>query len=195
MMRKAEIQRRTGETDVRLALTVDGTGGCRLDTGVAFLEHMLTLMAKFSGFDLTVDAQGDLDVDAHHTVEDIGICLGETLVRALGNKEDIRRFGHALIPMDESLVLVAVDLSGRGYLAFDGQLPMERLGNFETELVPEFLQALAMNGRFNLHVRVLAGRNTHHIIEAIFKGLGRALGDAVALNQGKGIPSTKGVIN
>ncbi|MBV1735407.1 MAG: imidazoleglycerol-phosphate dehydratase, partial [Candidatus Desulforudis sp.] len=117
------------------------------------------------------------------------------LVRALGNKEDIRRFGHALIPMDESLVLVAVDLSGRGYLAFDGQLPMERLGNFETELVPEFLQALAMNGRFNLHVRVLAGRNTHHIIEAIFKGLGRALGDAVALNQGKGIPSTKGVIN
>jgi imidazoleglycerol-phosphate dehydratase len=156
---------------------------------------MLTLMAKFSGFDLTVDAQGDLDVDAHHTVEDIGICLGETLVRALGNKEDIRRFGHALIPMDESLVLVAVDLSGRGYLAFDGQLPMERLGNFETELVPEFLQALAMNGRFNLHVRVLAGRNTHHIIEAIFKGLGRALGDAVALNQGKGIPSTKGVIN
>ncbi|MDA8097877.1 MAG: imidazoleglycerol-phosphate dehydratase HisB [Desulforudis sp.] len=194
-MRKAEIQRQTGETDIRLTLDVDGTGGCRLDTGVPFMEHMLTLMAKFSGFDLTLDAQGDLQVDAHHTVEDIGICLGEALVRALGTKEDIRRFGHALIPMDEALVLVAIDLSGRGFMVFDGQLRTERLGGFETELVPEFLQALAMNGRFNLHVRVLAGRNTHHIIEAVFKGLGRALGDAVAVNQGKGIPSTKGVIN
>lgn len=194
-MRKAEIQRTTGETDIRLVLDVDGIGECRTETGVPFLEHMLALTAKFSGFDLAVSARGDLEVDNHHTVEDIGICLGEALVEALGDKTGINRFGHSFVPMDDALVLVAVDLSGRGYLAFDGELPAERLGTFETELVPEFLRALAINGRFNLHVRILAGRNTHHMVEAVFKALGRALGDAVAVRPGKGIPSTKGVIN
>lgn len=194
-MRKAEIQRTTGETDIRLVLDVDGTGECRMETGVPFLEHMLALTAKFSGFDLAVSAQGDLDVDNHHTVEDIGICLGEALVEALGDKAGINRFGHSFVPMDDALALVAVDLSGRGYLAFEGELPAERLGTFETELVPEFLRALAVNGRFNLHVRIMAGRNTHHMVEAVFKALGRALGDAVAVRPGKGIPSTKGVIN
>lgn len=194
-MRKAEIQRTTGETEVRLVLDVDGTGECRADTGVPFLEHMLTLFAKFSGFDLGITARGDLEVDNHHTVEDIGICLGEALVAALGDKAGINRFGHAVVPMDEALVLVAADLSGRGYFAFQGELPTERLGTFETEMAPEFLRALAMNGRFNLHVRILAGQNTHHMLEAVFKALGRVLGEATAVNPGQGIPSTKGVIN
>lgn len=194
-MRRAEIRRATGETDVRLVLEVDGTGECRADTGVPFLEHMLILLAKFSGFDLGITAQGDLEVDNHHTVEDIGICLGEALVEALGNKEGINRFGDAIMPMDDALVLVAVDLSGRGYLSFEGELPTQRLGTFETELVPEFLRALAINGRFNLHVRIMAGRNTHHMVEAVFKALGRVLGEAAAVKPGRGIPSTKGVIN
>jgi len=195
MIRKAEISRQTGETDVRVSLRLDGAGEYTLDTGIPFFEHMLALLAKFGQFDLDVHARGDLEVDAHHTVEDVGICLGEALARALGEKEGIRRFGHAVIPMDEALALVAVDLSGRGYLAFEASLPAPRVGRFDTELVVEFLRALAHNGRFNLHVRMLAGSNTHHMIEAIFKGLGVALGQAVGVNAYQGVPSTKGVIN
>ncbi len=195
MIRKAEVGRRTGETEVRVRLQLDGSGEYALDTGVPFLEHMLAFVAKFGRFDLHVHARGDLEVDAHHTVEDVGICLGEALARALGDKSGIRRFGHAIVPMDEALALVAVDLSGRGYLAFEASLPAARVGRFDTELVEEFLRALAHNGRFNLHVRVLAGSNTHHIIEAIFKGLGVALGQAVGVNAYPGVPSTKGVIN
>jgi imidazoleglycerol-phosphate dehydratase len=195
MIRKAEISRQTGETEIRVRLQLDGTGEYVLDTGLPFFEHMLALLAKFGQFDLNVRARGDLEVDAHHTVEDVGICLGEALARALGDKAGIRRFGHAIVPMDEALVLVVVDLSGRAYLAFEASLPAARVGRFDTELVEEFLRALAYNGRFNLHVRVLAGSNTHHIIEAIFKGLGIALGQAVGSNAYRGIPSTKGVIN
>ncbi|WP_166485245.1 imidazoleglycerol-phosphate dehydratase HisB [Candidatus Desulforudis audaxviator] len=194
-MRKAEVRRQTRETEIRVQLQVDGTGEYALDTGVPFLEHMLALTAKFSGFDLQIRARGDLDVDDHHTVEDVGICLGEALVKALGDKAGIGRFGHAIVPMDDALALVAVDLSGRGYLAFDVPMPSPQVGRFDTELVEEFLRALAYNGRFNLHVRLLAGANTHHIIEAVFKGLGVALGSAARINAQRGVPSTKGVIN
>jgi imidazoleglycerol-phosphate dehydratase len=194
-IRRVEIRRQTGETEIDVRLQVDGTGECALDTGVPFFEHMLTLMAKFSRFDLNIRARGDLDVDDHHTVEDVGICLGEALARALGDKAGIRRFSHAIVPMDDVLMLVAVDLSGRGYLAFDVPMPAARVGRFDTELVAEFLRALAYNGRFNLHVRMLAGTNTHHVIEAVFKGLGVALGQAVGIGGQGEIPSTKGVIN
>ncbi|MEW6726258.1 MAG: imidazoleglycerol-phosphate dehydratase HisB [Bacillota bacterium] len=194
-MRRGEVHRQTGETDIRVEVMIDGNGGYELQTGIPFFEHMLALLAKFSSFDLKIKARGDLQVDAHHTVEDVGICLGEALAKALGNKAGIRRFGHAVVPMDESLVMVALDLSGRGYLAFEVGIPASKVGDFDTELVEEFLRALAHNGRFNLHVRRLAGGNSHHIIEAVFKGLGLALGDAVAIDAGRGIPSTKGVIN
>jgi len=194
-MRKAEISRRTGETNIQVRLQLDGNGEYILDTGIPFFEHMLALLAKFGQFDLGVQARGDLEVDAHHTVEDVGICLGEALVQALGDKAGIRRYGHAIVPMDEVLVLVAVDLSGRAYLAYEADLPAARVGQFDTELVEEFLRALAHNGRFNLHVHLLVGGNTHHIVEAIFKGLGLALGQAVSSNVYQGVPSTKGVIN
>jgi len=195
LIRKAEVRRQTRETEIRVQLQVDGTGEYAFDTGVPFLEHMLALTAKFGGFDLQIRARGDLDVDDHHTVEDIGICLGEALVKALGDKAGIGRFGYAAVPMDDALALVAVDLSGRGYLAFDVPMPSPQVGRFDTELVEEFLRALAYNGRFNLHVRLLAGTNTHHIIEAVFKGLGVALGAAARISTEHGIPSTKGVIN
>jgi len=194
-LRRGEAHRQTGETNIQVEVIVDGNGGYELETDIPFFEHMLALLAKFSSFDLKIKAQGDLHVDAHHTVEDIGICLGEALAKALGNKAGIRRFGHAIVPMDESLVMVALDLSGRGYLAFEAEIPAPKVGDFDTELVEEFLRALAHNGRFNLHVRKLAGGNSHHIIEAVFKGLGLALGDAATSGAGRGIPSTKGVIN
>lgn len=195
MQRMAEIQRQTAETEIRVRLDLDGTGSYRVDTGVGFMDHMLCLWARHGAFDLELTARGDLNVDGHHTVEDAGICLGRALKEALGDKQGIVRYGHALIPMDEALVLVAVDLSGRSYVAFDVSLPAARVGDFDTELVEEFLRALASNGDFTLHVRLLAGRNTHHIIEAIFKALGRALRTAVALDpRGHGVPSTKGVL-
>lgn len=195
IIRKAEIKRQTGETEVSVQLRLDGTGEYVLNTGVPFFEHMLALLSKFSQFDLNIRARGDLDVDDHHTIEDVGICLGEALVRALGDKAGISRFGHAIVPMDDALVLVAVDLSGRGYLCFEAPLPATRVGQFDTELVEEFLRAVAVNGRFNLHVRLFAGRNTHHIVEAVFKALGVALSQAVSVDSQRGIPSTKGVIN
>lgn len=194
--RTASIKRRTGETEVEVHLELDGTGRYRVETGIGFFNHLLSLLARHSCFNLEVHARGDLEVDGHHTVEDVGICLGLALKEALGAKEGIARYGQALLPMDDALVLVAVDLCGRGYLGYRAALPAERVGNFETELVEEFLRAATANGQFTLHVQLLAGRNTHHIAEAIFKGLGRALRAAAALDpRESGIPSTKGVLS
>lgn len=193
--RKAEVHRETKETKIKLRLNLDGTGNYHIETELGFLNHMLSLWARHASFDLELAGQGDLVVDAHHTVEDIAICLGRAIREALGDKSGIVRFGHSIVPMDEALTLVAVDISGRGHLAFEGTLPAARVGDFDTELIEEFLRALAVNGEFTLHVRLLAGRNSHHICEAIFKSLGRALRDAVSFdNRIKDIPSTKGVI-
>lgn len=193
--RKAEVHRETKETKIKLRLNLDGTGSYRIETELGFLNHMLSLWTRHASFDLELAGQGDLVVDAHHTVEDIAICLGRAIREALGDKAGIVRFGHSIVPMDEALALVAVDISGRGHLAFEGTLPAARVGDFDTELVEEFLRALAVNGEFTLHVRLLAGRNSHHICEAVFKSLGRALRDAVSFDDRiKDIPSTKGVI-
>lgn len=193
--RKASVARETAETAVRVSLALDGGGRAAINTGVGFFEHMLALLARFASFDLEVAAQGDLHVDAHHTVEDVGIALGQAFARAIGTKEGIRRFGHAIIPMDEALALAAVDISGRGAFFFEGQLPAARVGDFDTELVPEFFRAFAVNAGITLHLRVFAGRNTHHVCEALFKGCGRALGDAVAWDpRVQGVPSTKGTL-
>jgi len=193
-LRKGTVSRKTSETEINLTVDLNGTGAFRIQTGLPFFEHMLQLFAKHASFDLEIAAQGDLAVDGHHTVEDAGICLGRAIKEALGGKQGIKRYGSAIIPMDEALALVAVDLSGRGFLAFDAPMPAQRVGDFETELVEEFLRAMAMNGEFNLHVRLLAGKNTHHIIESIFKALGHSLREAVAASGMSGIPTTKGVL-
>jgi len=193
-LRKGTVSRKTRETEINLTVDLNGTGAFRIQTGLPFFEHMLQLFAKHASFDLEIAAQGDLAVDGHHTVEDAGICLGRAIKEALGGKQGIKRYGSAIIPMDEALALVAVDLSGRGFLAFDAPMPAQRVGDFETELVEEFLRAMAMNGEFNLHVRLLAGKNTHHIIESIFKALGHSLREAVAASGMSGIPTTKGVL-
>mgnify|MGYP005870016037 CR=1 FL=1 len=193
--RTSVVKRQTAETDVELRFTIDGSGNYQINTGLGFFNHMLSLFAKHGSFDLELTAQGDLNVDAHHTVEDIGICLGKALKGAVKDKAGISRFGHALVPMDEALAMVAVDLSGRGYLAFEVLIPATKVGEFETELVEEFMRSLAANGEFTLHVRLLAGHNSHHICEAIFKALGRALREAVAYDSRlRGVPSTKGVL-
>ncbi len=191
--RIASISRKTSETDIVLSLNLDGSGQAAVQTGVAFLDHMLTLLAGHSGFDLELQATGDLEVDGHHTVEDIGICLGQALREALGSKAGINRYGSMLLPMDEALALVAVDLSGRPFLAYDVPVKNAKLGDFDTELAEEFCRALANSAALTLHVKMLAGRNSHHIIEAVFKALARSLRQAVALDSGRtGIPSTKG---
>ncbi|NLM53072.1 MAG: imidazoleglycerol-phosphate dehydratase HisB [Firmicutes bacterium] len=195
MSRTASLSRQTGETEIALSLNLDGTGEVRLSCGLPFLEHMLNLFCRHGFFDLTLKAVGDLEVDGHHLVEDVGLVLGEAFRQALGDKAGIRRYGSVILPMDEALVLVAVDLSGRPYLGFDVPLPAERLGNFETELVEEFLRAFTSRAMCTLHVKLLDGRNTHHIIEALFKALARALDEAVAKDQRlSGVPSTKGVL-
>ena len=194
-MRTAKITRDTTETQINLTVNLDGSGTGQIDSAVPFLDHMLTLLARHGAFDLSLQARGDIDIDAHHTVEDVGICLGQALSRALGDKAGITRYGHALVPMDEALVLVAVDLSGRSHLSFQVDLPTARVGNFDTELVEEFMRALVNNAGLTLHVNMLAGKNTHHIIEAIFKALGRALRAAWTKDpRATGIPSTKGVL-
>lgn len=193
--RRSSVSRRTGETDVRLALNLDGQGHWAVDTGVPFFDHMLSHVAVHGLLDLELTCRGDLEVDAHHTVEDVGIALGRALAEALGDRRGIARYGSALLPMDEALALVALDLSGRGLLVCDVELPAAQLGAFDTELLPEFLRALAHNARMTLHVRTLRGGNTHHLIEAVFKGLGRALGQAVAPDPRRGgVASTKGVL-
>lgn len=193
--RKAQINRTTGETSVVLTVNLDGQGQTNIDTGVPFLDHMLTLLAAHGSLDLEVKARGDLEVDGHHTVEDVGICLGQAVQKALGHKGGIERYGQSLLPMDEALVAVVLDFSGRGFLAFDLPLPSTRIGDFDTELVEEFMHAFAINGALTLHVRLLAGKNTHHIIEAAFKALGRAIRIAASIKSpGGGVPSTKGVL-
>jgi imidazoleglycerol-phosphate dehydratase len=193
--RRAEIARQTGETDIRLTLNLDGEGRWQIDTGVPFFDHMLSHVAVHALVDLDLTCRGDLEVDAHHTVEDVGIALGRALAEALGDRRGIVRYGQSLLPMDEALALVALDFSGRGLLVCEADLPGERVGAFDSELAPEFLRALAHNAGMTLHVRLLAAANTHHAIEAIFKALGRALGQAVARDPRRaGVPSTKGVL-
>jgi imidazoleglycerol-phosphate dehydratase len=196
MSRQATIHRKTNETDIELRLDLDGTGKADVATGVGFLDHMLTLLAKHGSFDLYVRAKGDLEVDQHHTVEDVGICFGQALRQALGDKSGIRRYGHFTLPMEETLVTVAVDLSGRYAMVFDAPFPTAKIGDFDSELVEDFWQATAANALCNLHVVLLHGRNSHHISEAIFKGLARALRMAVETDpRMPGVPSTKGTLS
>ena len=195
MKRTAEIERITNETKIKLALGLDGEGNVELSTGVPFLSHMLDLFTKHGHFDLRVDADGDIEVDGHHTTEDIGICLGQALSQALGDKRGIKRYGNAFVPMDEALAQVVVDLSNRPHLEFRADIPAPMIGSFDTELVHEFLWKLAIEAKMNLHVIVHYGRNSHHIVEAIFKALGRALDEATSHDpRVKGIPSTKGML-
>lgn len=195
MPRTATIHRKTAETDVTLALDLEGTGQSTIQTGVGFFDHMLTLLAKHSLIDLTIDAKGDLHVDAHHTVEDVGICFGKALLQALGDKAGIRRYGCMTVPMDETLATAVVDLSGRAFCVWNAELPPELLGTFNTALAEEFWRAVAGNGLMNLHILCHYGKNAHHIIEAIFKASARALRQAVEIDRrGAGIPSTKGVL-
>lgn len=195
-MRQATIKRKTRETDICLSLNIDGAGKAEIDTGVGFLNHMLELFAFHSGFDLTVRCKGDTWVDDHHSVEDIGIALGQAVLEALGDKKGITRYGNFLLPMDEALVLVAIDLSGRDTLGYQVNLPAEKVGTFDTELVKEFMLGFTRNAKACLHFHQMAGDNTHHIIEAMFKGLGRALRQAVAIDpkRAKETPSSKGVL-
>ena len=193
-MRTYEVERKTAETDIRLQLNLDGAGKSSIDTGVGFLNHMLTLFAAHGKFDLTVVCRGDTEVDDHHSVEDIGICLGIAFREALGDKRGIARYGSFLLPMDEALILCAVDLSGRSCLCDELDIPTEKIGTFDTELVEEFLLGFVRNCPMSLHLRQLAGKNAHHIVEGAFKGLGRALKQAVALDGSGEIPSTKGVL-
>jgi imidazoleglycerol-phosphate dehydratase len=195
MARTASIHRKTAETAIDLSLDLDGRGQAEVATGVGFFDHMLTHLAKHGLFDLKLTCQGDLHIDAHHTVEDVGICFGKALSQALGDKSGIRRYGHATVPMDEALVTAAVDLSGRPFLVWKGEIPNELLGNFSSPLAEEFWRAVSSAGLLTLHVVVHHGRNTHHIIEAIFKATARALRQAVEIDpRGSGIPSTKGVL-
>ena len=195
-MRQAEIIRKTGETDIRVFLDLDGKGTCEISTGVGFLDHMLELFARHGRFDLQVTCKGDTRVDDHHSVEDIGIALGQAFDQALGERKGIVRYGQMILPMDESLILSAADLSGRGLLVYSLQIPTEKVGTFDTELTEEFLRALAHNARCTLHVRQLAGSNSHHIIEGAFKSVARSLRAAVRLDPecAGEIPSTKGVL-
>lgn len=193
-MRNAEIVRNTSETQIRLALELDGSGTFTGTSGIGFFDHMLNLLAVHSGFDITLDAKGDLEVDNHHTVEDIGIALGEALRDALGDKKGIRRYGCFFCPMDEALSRIVLDLSGRAYLVWDVTIPVERIGTFETEMTCEFFVALASNAMMNLHIANLYGVNGHHIVESIFKGLGHALAEAVSMREGAGVLSSKGVL-
>ena len=195
-MRTSTINRKTNETDISLTLDLDGSGKSEIRTGCGFLDHMLTLFARHGGFDLTINCEGDTFVDDHHTVEDIGITLGKALTEALGDKRGITRYGDIILPMDETLILSAVDISGRGGCYMDMSIPTEKVGTFDTQLCEEFFIALAQNGGLTLHIRQLAGRNSHHIIEGAFKSVARSLGKAVAIDvkNADKIPSTKGLL-
>ena len=195
-MRKAEINRKTLETNIQLTLNLDGTGASQIDTGCGFLNHMLTLFASHGRFDLAVKCNGDTDVDDHHTVEDIGICLGKAFSEALGEKRGITRYGSFLLPMDESLILSAVDISGRSCLCYQLDIPTEKIGTFDTELVEEFFLGLVRSCPMSMHIRKLAGTNSHHIAEGCFKSVARSLKAAVAVDATAAdvIPSTKGVL-
>ena len=194
-MRTGEINRKTTETSIYVKWNLDGTGKGEISTGIPFMDHMLTLFARHGGFDLTVRALGDLEVDCHHTMEDLGLTMGHALTQALGMKEGIRRYGSFLLPMDESLALVALDLSGRPFLVYDVEPPAEYIRDLDTALFREFFTALTVKGGITLHIRMLSSGEVHHVFEAIFKGLARALSEAVSIDaRVKGVPSTKGVL-
>jgi len=193
--RRAEVKRKTKETEVVLKLDLNGSGRYLIDTGIPFFDHMLSLLAYHSHLDLTLKAKGDIGVDAHHTVEDIGICLGEGIRKALGEAKGIQRYGMAIIPMDETLVSVAMDFSMRPYLVFHMKMRRSRIGTFALELVEEFFRALCNHSKITLHINLLYGKNSHHMVEAVFKGFGRALRDAISLDsRSSQIPSTKGIL-
>ena len=195
-MRSAEIIRKTAETDIRLSLNLDGNGKSEIASGAGFLDHMLTLFAKHASYDLCVTCKGDVEVDYHHTAEDIGIALGAAFYKALGDKRGIVRYGDIVLPMDETLVMAAVDISGRDYALIDLQIPAVKVGDFDTELCEEFWLAFVREAKITLHVKQLAGKNAHHIIEGTFKAVARALGKATTIDENKKdeIPSTKGVL-
>lgn len=194
-VREASIERKTNETDIALSMNIDGEGKSSIKTGVPFLEHMLDLFTKHGQFDLDIKANGDTEIDDHHTTEDIGICLGSVFKDALGDKKGIKRYGQAMVPMDDALAQVVVDLSNRPHFELKGDIPASQVGTFDTELVDEFLWKFALEARMNLHVIIHYGRNTHHIIEAVFKALGRALDEATMIDpRVKGVPSTKGML-
>jgi imidazoleglycerol-phosphate dehydratase len=190
------VTRTTGETDITVTLNLDGAGQADIQTGVGFLDHMLHALARHARFDLTVRAKGDLHIDEHHTVEDVGLVLGKALAQALGNRSGITRMGHAMVPMDEALALVAVDFGGRGYFVFDGEFATDRIGQVTTTLIPHFFESLAHEGKLNLHARLLAGKDDHHKAEALFKALARALDMAVRRDERLAgqVPSTKGTL-
>lgn len=195
-MRRSEINRETAETKISLAIDLDGSGKSDIATGVGFLDHMLTLFARHGRFDLTVKCDGDTYVDDHHSVEDIGICLGQAFANALGEMRGINRYANIILPMDETLILCAVDISGRAYLGFEADFTSEKIGSFDTELVEEFFAAFVRTSNVTLHIRQLAGRNSHHIAEGMFKAFARTMKDAVAVDEkfADEIPSTKGVL-
>lgn len=194
-MRSGNVERKTLETGISAEWCLDGSGSCEINTGIGFFDHMLTLLAKHSFSDLVMHAVGDLDVDSHHTVEDCGIVLGQALKEAVGDKAGIHRYGNCVLPMDEALVQVCLDFSGRPYLVFDADIPKVQLGIYDAEMTEEFFRALAMQAGLTLHIRVLYGKNTHHIIEAIFKGFARALSEAVAFDSRvHGVMSSKGTL-
>ena len=196
MKREVSLERKTAETAICLTLNLDGSGVYDVETGCGFLNHMLELFTRHSRFDLTLRCTGDTQVDYHHTAEDVGIALGEALLRALGDKRGIRRYGSFLLPMDEALVMTALDLSGRSFLVMDAEIPAQKVGDFDTELVKEFMTAFSSNGRLTLHIKEFHGENSHHIIEAMFKGLGRVFKEAVSIDEEwrDEIPSTKGML-
>ncbi len=195
MVRSSTIKRKTKETDIQIELKIDGQGKSDVSTDIPFLDHMLDLMTKHGLFDLKIQAKGDLEVDAHHTVEDVGICLGQAFRIGLKDKKGIKRFGYSLIPMDEALAMISVDISGRPHLFFEADIPAERIGNFDTSLVIEFFHALVNHFAITLHIKLLAGRNAHHCIEAIFKGLAKAIDMATQVDSRvEDVPSTKGQI-
>ena len=195
-MRSAEIKRTTKETDISLKLELDGTGKSVIDSGVGFMDHMLTLFAKHGRFDLELSCRGDIEVDDHHSVEDIGICLGEAMLKALGDKKGIKRYGDCILPMDEALILSAVDISGRPLLSYDAKIRAKKVGTFDTELAEEFWAAFARAAKLTLHIRQISGRNSHHIIEGQFKSVARSMRQAVSLDPELAgeIPSTKGML-
>lgn len=192
-MRQAEIHRKTGETDIAISLVIDGKGHFEGTTGIGFFDHMMNLLACHSGMDIFLSCRGDLEVDNHHTIEDLGIALGTVFLKALGDKKGIRRYGAFFCPMDETLSRIVLDLSGRPYFVYDVKIPVERIGTFETEMTREFFLAFAMHGMMNLHMACLYGENGHHIVESLFKGLGHALKEAVTVEGGR-VLSTKGVL-
>lgn len=195
-MRNAIIERNTNETEIDLSIVLDGSGKASVDTGIGFLNHMLTLFAKHSGCDVSISVRGDLEVDAHHTTEDIGIALGQGIREALGDKRGIHRYGDILLPMDEVLMMVALDFSGRPYFVWEVELPQPKVGAWDSELAEDFFRAMAMNAGLTLHIRMVTGANTHHIIEAAFKAFARALRIAMTIDPREpGIPSTKGMLD